>query len=938
VNETANALHQRLFPNEVIRASAGTGKTFALSNRFLRLLASGASCETILATTFTCKGAGEILDRIILRLADAVLGNDDAKHLGEELQWELDRERAQQILLELTSNIHRLQISTLDAFFYRIAQAFSLEMDLPYNWRIVEEQRSGLLRDSAIQHILRDETVIELLHLINDQEAKRSVAESIQSTVDNVYDIYLESDEAAWNRLPDVKPSLTDERLRQLAERLKELKYNHGSQKNQVLKEIELIESRDWMKLAESSIFARVAGANYEYYNKPLPRESIEIYQQLIGHCRAFVFQNLRRINRATYGLLNEFAQRLEADKNAFGELRFDDVTRRLRDFIADKQPDGFSYRLDHRVDHLLLDEFQDTSIPQWSVIKPFANRTTEPDSKRSFFCVGDRKQAIFGWRGGVAEIFDLVDEELGHVQNGQPLTTSYRSAPAIIELVNNVFGNLSRYRSSKQGVDQAVCNWAQNFEPHRTVKDFSGYASVEYAEDGDPQDALGESQHSIRNDNVLNRTVQRIQELLGQMTSGTIGVLVRTNETIGQLKFLLQQHGIPASEEGGNPLVDSAAVEHVLSALTLADHPSDGVARYHLSHGPLAQQLGLVAESLANQADNRKRAFRASEDLRRQLSVEGFGRAIEWLARMLVPFCTKRELGRLQQLVQQAYNYEDQVSDIHMKLRPSRFVEHIRMEFRARDNSSAQVRVMTVHQAKGLEFEAVVLPMIYYGGGWFSHQTEFVVGRPRPTAPIELACRYINENTQALLPPEFQAAFDESRRQEVREGLSLLYVALTRAIRAVHVIMSFSAKRDQSSGEAVLLATLCPNGSDKLRKPGIIYEVGDRNWIQQDVPHARSQQREDDLEQFYLPDDAVLDASAKSVPPRTNRGMPINSPSRMPGGEKIRLKSVFDAVDNSEFLRRGTLIHGCFQLVGWLDESTPDRSQLVKHLRGIDQ
>jgi ATP-dependent exoDNAse (exonuclease V) beta subunit len=369
-----------------------------------------------------------------------------------------------------------------------------------------------------------------------------------------------------------------------------------------------------------------------------------------------------------------------------------------------------------------------------------------------------------------------------------------------------------------------------------------------------------------------------------------------------------------------------------------LADHPSDGVARFHLSHGPLAQQLGLVAEALANQDDNRQRAVRASEDLRQQLSVEGFGRAIEILARTLAPFCTRRELGRLQQLVQQAYNYEDQVSDFHMKLRPSRFVEHIRIEFRARDNSSAQVRVMTIHQAKGLEFDAVVLPMIYYGGGWFTHQNEFVVGRPRPTDPIELTCRYLKENAQALLPPEFQAAFDEARRQEVREGLSLLYVALTRAIRAVHVIMSFSAKRDQSSGEAVLLATLCPNGSDKLRKPGTLYEVGDRNWIQRDVPHALSRQREDNLEQFYLPDDAVLDSSAKPLPPRTNRGIPINSPSRLPGGKNIRLKSVFDAVDNSEILRRGTLIHGCFQLVGWLDESTPDRSHLVKHLRRIDQ
>ena len=113
-----------VFRNEVIRASAGTGKTFALSNRFLRLLASGAECETILATTFTRKAAGEILDRIVQRLAKAALNEDEATILAQQLDWKMDKLRAQDLLRELIENLHRLQISTLDAFFYRIAQSF----------------------------------------------------------------------------------------------------------------------------------------------------------------------------------------------------------------------------------------------------------------------------------------------------------------------------------------------------------------------------------------------------------------------------------------------------------------------------------------------------------------------------------------------------------------------------------------------------------------------------------------------------------------------------------------------------------------------------------------------------------------------------------------------------------------------------------------------
>ena len=85
-----------MFDNRVIRASAGAGKTFALSNRFLKLLASGVPCETILATTFTRMGAGEILDRIVQRLSKAALDADAANELAQQLEWPaLDQARAQ---------------------------------------------------------------------------------------------------------------------------------------------------------------------------------------------------------------------------------------------------------------------------------------------------------------------------------------------------------------------------------------------------------------------------------------------------------------------------------------------------------------------------------------------------------------------------------------------------------------------------------------------------------------------------------------------------------------------------------------------------------------------------------------------------------------------------------------------------------------------------
>ena len=121
--------------------------------------------------------------------------------------------------------------------------------------------------------------------------------------------------------------------------------------------------------------------------------------------------------------------------------LRFDDIAYALADRMQAVDSRAVVHRLDGDIDHLLLDEFQDTSLLQWDVLRPFVAAL---DSRRdtSFFCVGDVKQAIYGWRGGVAALFDKVQAEVHDVQTGM-LNVSRRSAPAIMTAVNQVFQNL---------------------------------------------------------------------------------------------------------------------------------------------------------------------------------------------------------------------------------------------------------------------------------------------------------------------------------------------------------------------------------------------------------------------------------------------------------------------------------------------------------------
>ena len=428
-----------------------------------------------------------------------------------------------------------------------------------------------------------------------------------------------------------------------------------------------------------------------------------------------------------------------------------------------------------------------------------------------------------------------------------------------------------------------------------------------------------------------MKKTVNRIRELCRTLPEyHDIGVIVRTNREVRDLIGELLQVGVQASEEGGTAITDSAAVELVLSAITIADHPGDSVARFHLSHSPLAERFGLEPETDLNQRENAAAMQSAATELRSQLISEGYGPTVESLARDLIDKCTEREIHRLQHLVRIAY--DSALHNEQWHLRPSKFVEYIRDEVKIGDQSSARVRVMTIHKAKGLEFDVVVLPMPLTTQGWSGLTPNVVVGRENPTKPIEIATRYANKEVRKLLPPKFQKLFDDNRQANVREAMCVMYVALTRAVHATHIVMSYGAKIDHQSPAGVLLATLCP---DVDRQDGMIYEYGDPQWFEKTVDDDPEPPY--NLDDFYLPENLTWNSNRISKEIRSGRGVQRTSPSRLEGGDTIQLGTVFERRDNHLGSARGRLLHGCFQKVNWLDDAIPRRDELLAHLQKID-
>ena len=916
-------------PNLVIRASAGTGKTFQLSNRYLTLLESGVAPESILATTFTRKAAGEILERIVQRLAAAAQSPDEREALSRFLGCRsISRDRCRTLLHDLLRNLHRLRICTLDSLFGQMARAMSLEIGLPPGWQIIDESAEDSLRDAAIAAVLRQESTAELLrlaHLLAKGETRRGVGQLVRQTVRELHGLFQETNAKAWHSIPHHKPLETAE-IATLLNDLQQVSFTHKRAAQARDTDYERGMAGDWDGFLEKGLANKVLTDDLQYYNHPIPDEAVRIYRRLLDHCRAVIVNRLALQTEGSFELLHKFDTARRELQHERGGLRFDDITHQLD--VAFRRDDystasrgtpaiaananGLLFRLDAGITHVLLDEFQDTSPRQWRVLRPFVERAAGGDESSSFFCVGDAKQAIYGWRGGVAEIFDAIEDHVPQL-NRQGLAQSFRSSPPVIETVNQFFAGIHKHSLFDQYANALHC-WQRQIEEHTTAKaDLAGYACLRTA--AAPAD--GESAQ----DAVLRSAAELIEQLIASAPGRSIGILVRTNDTVAAMINALRKRHIFASEEGGNPLTDSAAVQLIVSLLRIADHPGDTVARFHVATSPLRS----AAKLLSHEDDAAARQL--SGTLRAALLTEGYGRTLQQWSDELQMHVGARDGSRLRQLVEMAYLYESSAT-----LRTDDFVKYVERH-RVADPTQATVRVMTVHQSKGLEFDIVILPELDFS---VTGQTPpFVVERPDPTAPVTRVCRYANAQVRALLPKPIQQMFENYANQEVSESLCVLYVALTRAAQALYAVIAPS-KENEKTLPRTFAGLLRASLTEGIPAPAdtILFEKGNRQWMGTELKVISRA--------ALAPVEARSNAQTRASTPRLIapsdrriRGLERISPSGLEGGPILRLRKGLEPGSDLAAIR-GTVLHAWFQQVHWLDDGVVTDAELRSVADGI--
>jgi ATP-dependent exoDNAse (exonuclease V) beta subunit len=477
------------------------------------------------------------------------------------------------------------------------------------------------------------------------------------------------------------------------------------------------------------------------------------------------------------------------------------------------------------------------------------------------------------------------------------------------VYVVNKVFLNLATCVEKEEACAVAG-EWQKRFRTHTTARaEVTGYCYVETGlKRNNEESVTGYRGRHFR------WVAEKIVELVSKKPTATVGVLCRKNDAVGRMIYELRLAGVAASEEGGNPVTDSPAVEVVLSLFLLADHPGHSIAEFHLKNCPLTAAL------IESELDpGRPTAY--SRRVREELLATGYGPFVSKWARRLASRCSVSDRLRLDQLVALAHDYQPRAT-----LRAADFVSWV-CEQKVAAPTSSRVRVLTLHKAKGLEFDAVVLPELDVS--LKGRPSAFIVA---DADPPDLPHGFVGRRLASSLRPLADSlTIEQSRaadRREIEESLCLLYVALTRAREGMYLFPPgpYEKRKRTDEWDTVVLKALCPNEADtKQRKETtVVFATGNPAWEpdKKEPPTASTSTAEREIR------------FARSEANR--RRVEWLSPSQLEGGRIVSVPRLFDPLSLAD-RQIGTLYHAWLATIEWLDEAAPTDDELLALSRKLE-
>ncbi len=713
-----------------LKASAGSGKTFALSVRFLALLFKGANPSEILTLTFTKKATAEMKERIL----------DYLKILQKE-NLENEKEKSQNILKELEEKYHlkpdlvrnsapkiyqrflnaEIRISTIDAFFQSILRKFCWFVGLSANFEVNEDTKAHQQQlNEGFLSALNGEQLEELSVFIaqclsHESYTSDSILKRLRFLKNKLYLFDPNKKEPAF----DEKGFL--EKLRSLNEQIQSIETASDRAK-------EAIKCDSFRGFLNSSLTWLEKKSEYLHFKKlkskipTLESECEEIENDLKRYYEAK--------ETAIFKKFPKFIQLYDKATSKIQALDFDaikDKVHALLNGYEELPAEFFYFRLDSKIAHILIDEFQDTSLNDYKILAPFIDEIKagigQAKWHRSVFFVGDVKQSIYAFRGSFSSLFESVSKDFYH----DNLQFNHRSAPLIINYVNTIFKKA--YQNSPTAyLEQKYPKTSQN----KHVAD--GYVKVSLVADD--------------RELLLEQILQEAQNLLDhRIEPKDITILCATNDDALEIKNYLQEYLseiCPSTESSANlsQFVESKIIKNALR-YALAEEPY----KPFYKHSVLKLAGYLHDDAIALAGFNPKKE-----------SVAGF----VWKVMELFEL-----YGEPAQIcLELAVGCED----------ADRFLEKLEAKSIASFNAKG-TQIMTIHKSKGMQFPYVIV-CERLGKPNSSHSNQLL----EEYDGAELLRLYYRMKNREVVDKDYARALDKEKAAKDHEETNVYYVAFTRA------------------------------------------------------------------------------------------------------------------------------------------------------------
>ena len=836
-------VNQSRKPLTVYKASAGSGKTFTLATEYIRLLVENPqSYRNILAVTFTNKATEEMKMRILSQLYGIWKQLPESNNYLVKIQEKTNlapnviSERAGIALNNLTHNYNYFRVETIDTFFQSVLRNMARELDLTTNLRIGlnDYQVEELAVDQLIEDLTTTDVMLQwimkyIMENISDDKSWNVISQ-IKKFGQNIFkDYYKEVSlsleqkmgeegffENYTTRLRDLRKA-AEEHMKEIGESFFDTLDGEGLSVDDLANKQRGIASF-FAKLKkgvfdpsiENATVASCLDTSEKWCSKTHPnREQILqlVESSLMDMLRYAVearekqwkiYQSanltLRHLNQLR--LLSSIEKKVRELNETENRFLLSDTQQLLHSLIDGSDSPFIFEKIGTQLQHVMIDEFQDTSTIQWQNFKVLLSETISHEDGSNLI-VGDVKQSIYRWRSGDWRLLNGIESQFNSMlMEIKSLSTNYRSTRNVIDFNNTFFRHAAKLEY--QALEELRCIEREQLQ--------KAYADVEQQIPEDRKDEGKVTIELLPNDDyqqkVLEHMLENVKELINMgISQKDIAILVRTNHYIPVIAqyFLENLPEVSIVSDEAFRLDASGAVCLIIQALQLLLHPEDQLTKAAIV------KTWLCTVQNKDLAENEY--LIAGNDLDEYLPEAYINHFDELLTLPLYELTEKiysifqlhlidGQGAYLCAFYDQLTNYVNEyTTDIQSFL--SEWEETICKKTIQSDETNG-IRIISIHKSKGLEFDHVIIPYC----DWMLEMLNDNIIWCQPTeAPFnDLPIVPIDYSQKQMLGTIYESDYLHEHLQNTVDNLNLLYVAYTRAAKSLYVIGKRGAKNSRSA------------------------------------------------------------------------------------------------------------------------------------------